>query len=63
MHRMSGDKLADYLAAKGYHQDDIDTVVERAALLEHLASKTRWKAGIDAQRMHLGSVEAQQYDI
>ncbi len=60
---MSGDKLAEYLIAKGYDQDTVDEVVERAALLEHLAGKTRWKAGIEAQRMHLGKVEAQQHDI
>lgn len=60
---MSGDKLRDYLLAKGYDTDLVDEVCERAAVLEHMAGKTRWKAGVDAQRMHLGKVEAHQYDI
>jgi hypothetical protein len=60
--RMS-DKLHDYLIAKGYDQDTVDEVCERAAMLEHLAGKSRWKAGVDAQRMHLGKVEAQHHDI
>lgn len=60
---MSSDKLRDYLTAKGYDQDTVDEVCERAALLQFSADKTRWKAGIDAQRMHLGKVEAQQHDI
>lgn len=57
------DPLREYLTAKGYDQDTVDTVCERAAILEHSAGKTRWKAGIDAQREHLGKVEAQQHDI
>ena len=60
---MSGDKLAEYLINKGYDQDIVDVVCERAALLEHLAGKTRWKAGINAQIDHLGKVECNQHDI
>jgi hypothetical protein len=60
---VTGDKLRDYLLAKGHDTDPVDEVCERAALLEHLAGKSRWKAGIDAQRMHLGKVEVQAHDI
>ena len=57
------DKLRDYLLAKGYDQDLVDEVCERAAILEHSAGKTRWKAGVDAQIDHMGKLECKQHDI
>jgi hypothetical protein len=59
----TGDLLAEHLLAKGYPQDEVDIVVERAALLQFLAGKTRWKAGVDAQIDHLGKLECKQHDI
>ena len=60
---MNGDKLADYLTAKGYDQDTVDETVERAALLQFLAGKSRWKAGVDAQVQVIGKTVVNAHDI
>jgi len=60
---VNGDKLADYLTAKGYDQDTVDETVERAALLQFLAGKSRWKAGVDAQVQVIGKTVVNAHDI
>lgn len=56
------DQLAVHLHKRGVSMDDIDRIVERAAMLES-AQKSRWKAGIDAQRMVLGDAVCIEHDI
>lgn len=57
------DQLRDNLIAKGISDDQADETVERAAVLQFDAGKSRWKAGIDAQRQVIGEVVSKEHDI
>lgn len=57
------DLLETELLARGVSQDLVDLVVERAAIVQFDAGKSRWKAGIDAQMIHLEEILVKGADI
>jgi hypothetical protein len=57
------DPLYTYLTAMGADHDTAALVVERAAIIQHQAGKSRWKASIEAQMQTLGEVKTNRSDI
>lgn len=60
---MTGDRLLSDLLAAGTPHDQADAIVERAAILQYDAGRTRWYAGVTAQKQVLGRVVVNHSDI